>query len=503
MARFRSNLIANVAGAGWTAALQLICIPIFLRLLGVEGYGLFGFYIALQLSLQVLDLGFSLTINRELARYTAGSQDATKVRDVVRTLEILYWCIGFGIATGLLLLAPAIGAHWIRATTLDPTDVVRAVQLMALAMVFQWPLSFYHNGLGGLQQQVLASVVRMLVAGFSYGGAVVVLTHVGRSVTAFFVWQLLASIVQAALVAGAFWHSMPQSPRRPRFNFALTHNIRSFASGMGAIAVLGTILTQMDKIVLSRLLTLEDFGYYILGGVIASGLQVFISPIFTAVFPRLSGMVAKNEAHDIRTLYHQGTQLTAVLVLPMAVVLGMFGPQIVTLWTGDAAIASQVAPVVTLLALGTAVNGLMHLPYALQLAHGWTSLSLRFSLIKAVVFLPFLWWAASSYGATGGAATWAALNLCYMLIGVPLTHRKLLRGDALRWFLFDVGHPLLWTLVVVSIYRAGVGTDSLGWNAGAEIFIGYLLAVLAALAATRDVRTAIAKSISEYKGLHA
>ena len=503
MARFRSSLVANVAGAGWTAVLQIICVPIFLKLMGAEGYGLIGFYVALQMSLQVLDLGISVTMNRELARYSAQSDSKANVRNCVRTLELLYWLIGLGIAACLLVAAPSVGTHWIKANSLQSADVTQLVRLMALTMVFQWPLSFYQNGLNGLHQQVHANFVRIVAAGLSYGGAVFVLVRVSSSVTAFFMWQLVASIIHIVLIASAFWNSMPRSTQRPRFDLSQTRGIWSFAGGMSAIAVLSTILTQMDKVVLSTVLSLEDFGYYILGGVIASSLQLFISPIFAAVFPRLSSMFAKNDVREIRDLYHLGTQLMAVLVLPMAVVLGMFAPQVINLWTGDSGVANRVAPIATLLVIGTAINGLMHLPYALQLSHGWTTLSLRFALVKVIIFLPLLCWAAARYGAVGGAATWAALNACYMLIGVPLTHRRLLRRDALRWIFRDVVFPLLGVLVVVAVYRACLGNDATGWRAGVEILGASVIAVLAAVLAAPEIRHEILKNWFAYRAVGA
>ena len=70
----------------------------------------------------------------------------------------------------------------------------------------------------------------------------------------------------------------------------------------------------------------------------------------------------------------------------------------------------------------------MHLPYALQLAHGWTRIGLQFAAFKIAVFLPLLVFAASLYGAVGGAAVGVLLNASYLALGVPLSLRRLLRG---------------------------------------------------------------------------
>ena len=75
------------------------------RHLGVEGYGLIGFYITLQALLQIVDLGFAPTINRWLSRYSAGHEEPQYARDLAKTLEIASWCIA--TAAGAMLIAGA------------------------------------------------------------------------------------------------------------------------------------------------------------------------------------------------------------------------------------------------------------------------------------------------------------------------------------------------------------------------------------------------------------
>ncbi len=89
-----------------------------------------------------------------------------------------------------------------------------------------------------------------------------------------------------------------------------------------------------------------------------------------------------------------------------------------------------------------ALNALMHLPYALQISHGWTSIGLRINTFLIITLVPAIYFMTTHYGAVGAAAVWVPLNSIYMLIGVPLTHRRLLQGEMRRWFVEDVIH--LW-----------------------------------------------------------
>jgi len=55
---------------------------------------------------------------------------------------------------------------------------------------------------------------------------------------------------------------------------------------MTLVGICTAILTQEDKIVLSRLLPLDAFGYYTLAATLAAGLMLIVGPIVNLAFPR-------------------------------------------------------------------------------------------------------------------------------------------------------------------------------------------------------------------------
>ena len=107
--------------------------------------------------------------------------------------------------------------------------------------------------------------------------------------------------------------------------------------------------------------------------------------------------------------------------------------------------------IVSLLLIGTTLNGVMHFPYALQLAYGATKLPLKINVILMVVMVPMTILLASSFGAVGGATSWALLNCIYLFIGTWLTHRLLLKGIGGKWLMEDVAIPLGVSLSVAGI----------------------------------------------------
>ena len=472
--------MANVAGAGWSAALQFLSVPLVAKLIGVEAYGLVGFFTTLQVSLQMLDLGFSATINRELARFSSRAETANAARDLLRTMELVYWGIGICIGMAIVMLAPTIARHWLQASHMDAVELKRAVELIGAVIALQWPLSFYQGGLAGLQQMVRLNALRIGAATLSTGGGLLVLWLVEASIRSYFLWLILASATQVLATAAVLWVSMPTGTRRGRFDHRRLFGVARFAAGTGGITALGTVLSQMDKIVLSRILPLEQFGFYSLAVILASSLTLFISPVFSASYPRLSEVVARGGAGSISEIYHQLSQVMACLILPAAGLLIAFAPMCLLTWTGNGTVAESAALILVLLVVGTTINGLMHLPYALQLAYGWTQAGLSLSICNVVLFAPMMVWSAVNFGAVGGAAIWALLNIFHLAVGLPLTHRRLLRGEMRVWLLRDVGYPLVAVTGVMLAARGVVDTDATGSSAVLQLATVASFALLAA-----------------------
>ncbi|MBP2676063.1 MAG: hypothetical protein H6Q84_2903, partial [Deltaproteobacteria bacterium] len=358
-------------------------------------------------------------------------------------------------------------------STIPPEEILRTLRIICINLAMQFPLGFYLGGLMGLQKQVLVNVVRVLAATAGGAGAVFVIWKISPTAWAFFSWQAAVMVVQVASATVLLWAILPGRTGKPRFDFRLFRREWRFAAGMSCISISALVLTQMDKVVLSRILSLTSFGYYTLAGVVSSGLYVFIAPVFGAVFPRFSALVAVRDEKELLLLYHRGAQFMAVLVLPAASVLALFSGEILLLWTNNREIALAAAPLVSALTLGTALNGLMHLPYALQLAYGWTRIAVMINLFLIAVLLPATVFLAKTFGAVGGASAWALLNIVYVIVGVPLTHRRVLKGESLRWFKEDLLLPAAGALGIAFIGRM-LPTESMS-PVATVVFLSLLL----------------------------
>jgi len=466
--RLGRNLLAGIANSIWTALVGLTVVPLYLKYLGIEAYGLIGFFATAQALFSLLDLGLAPTINREVARCSA-SGDIREARNLLHTLAVVYWVTAGIIALLIFALAPVIANHWLQSSHISPGTLMRAVMLMGLVVACRWPIGLYQGALMGMQRLTVSSKVSIVMVTCGNFGAVAMLAFVSPTIEAFFIWQAGVALLCVAAMRWAAWRVIGRAGIG-KFDVNGLKRIWRFSAGMSGVAISGIILMQLDKVLLSRMLSLEDFGRYALAGLVASGLYVLLTPVFNAIYPRMSALVATGDAEKLIDFYETGTRLCLALLFPMAVTVAIFSKDLLYLWTGNEHLAISSAPIVSLFVIGTALNGVMHFPYALQLAYGAPRLPFTINIGLILVMVPMIIILAKSYGAVGGAAAWALLNSLYLFVGTWLTHRSLLKGIGAKWLLGDVALPLGMTLLV-----AGVGGELIqgrGYPSYVNVLIG-------------------------------
>jgi O-antigen/teichoic acid export membrane protein len=110
---------------------------------------------------------------------------------------------------------------------------------------------------------------------------------------------------------------------------------------MSESANFSLILSQADKFVLSRIINLRVFGYYTIAGVFGTGLVFIVTSVFKTIFPQFSVLVAQGNEEAIIRLYHKGTQLMLLLIVPLASVLALFSVEVLQLWTRNPEVAVE------------------------------------------------------------------------------------------------------------------------------------------------------------------
>lgn len=457
------NIFSNLFGSLWTAALGILFVPIYLDYVGVEAYGIIGFFTTVQMFLFVFDFGFSPTFNREIAQLSASEspERTEKIWTLTKTLSGVNALVTLLIAGALVALSPLMASRWVQPETLSVETVMQCFVIMSIGFGCQFPINLYLSGLTGMQRQVTANFLSVGFGTLRSVGAFFVLAFVSPTIQAFLLWQVAVAFLQTAATAIAFYKILP--PRTAasggRFEPALIRRLWRFAAGNAGISLLSLILSQADKIVLSKIISLEEFGYYSITTMVAGlALYTFVGSVHKVSFPEFSAIVAANDEARLRNAYHKNAQMVSVLIIPATFILAFFSREILLLWTRRETIADKTWLLLTLYSIATGLQCLLWIPYGMQLAHGWTKLTFYKDLIGIFVFIPLLVWMVSHYGAIGGAISWIILSSANLFVYMWFMHRRILKNDLLHWYFWDVGLPLAAAAPVVFIGRLSLNS---------------------------------------------
>ena len=485
----KRNLIANFLGQGWSALMSLAFVPLYIHYLGIEAYGVIGLFALLQSWLTLLDMGMTPTLSREMARFTGGGSNVDSVRDLLRSIECVACLVALFMAGGVWLASGWLATSWLQASAIPTATLVQAFSVMGAVAGLRFIEGIYRGSIVGLQRQVLFNVVSSIMATVRGLGAVAVLALAYPTVQAFFIWQGIVSIATVAALGVATYGALPHGGRGGRFDLESLRRVWTFAAGMFAITILSLLLTQVDKLLLSRMLPLADYGYYMLASAVASALMMLIAPISQAWFPRLTQLHAAGDEQGFARAYHQGAQLVSVIAGSAAMVIATFPDVLLTLWTGDAELAGRTAMLLRLLVIGNLLNSLMWMPYQAQLAYRWPGLAAKINVVAVIILVPAILWITPRYGAAGAAGVWILLNASYVTIGANLMYHRILSAERWTWYGQDLVLPLGTELVVSTASRLMLPVPSERLGHGL-VLMGVSALTLGAAAATSPVARA-------------
>ena len=484
----RRNFIAGVASSGWTALLSLAVMPWYLKYLGVEAYGMIGIHLTLQGLFALLDMGFAPAVSREVARACARG-DRDQARKVVHSMAVIFVMVG-ALASGLIALtSPWLAGAWLNPGSLPIGTVATALALSALAIGARWPGTLYIGVLTGVQRIDLASGVTIASTTLTNLGAVAILAFVSPTLHAFFLWYLFIGALHSIAMAFFAWRALG-GRRSNRFDWATIRRIWRFTAGMATVAALGAMIMQLDKVILAAKSSLEQVAHYTIAFAVAGILYRITLPAYNVLYPKLIKLFEERDIAGVAATLRHDTQLYLTLILPAAMGMAVCAKPILSIWLGSPEVVSQTAPLVTLLALGTALHCIMFFPFAAQVASGNTRIPVALNATLAIIFVPLLFVMIGRYQAEGAAIAWVIVHTVYFCLGTYVTDRFLLPGEGRDWLLRGVAPPFMTSALFGAVAAALI---SLVASHIVQIAIGSVFAAAALVAG--------ASALPEYRAM--
>ncbi|MEI6395031.1 MAG: oligosaccharide flippase family protein [Verrucomicrobiota bacterium] len=472
-----SNFFGRVAGA----LVNFITIPFYVRMLGAESYGVVGFVVSLQASLAILDFGLAVTVNREVAR--SEGTDPASLGNTVATLAWVYCLTALTVFGVLLVASPWLANHWLHLKELSPTIVEVCLMLAAAAIALRWPVALYSGVMQGAQKQVMANLISGGIGVVRAAGGLAALVSVAPRLEVFFGWQVVSAAAELLIARHFAWRCLPAgSFQAGRFDPAVLAGVWRFAAGFGTVAAVGVFVANLDRLLVARLLPLDQLGVLSMLYAAAGILTLCGTAISVAAFPRLvNSCRASDRRTELASELAASVRLVEALVMPGFLVFAFFPQSLLMVWTGASVLPEASENILRLLALGAAINALGSPFYMTVIADGAVNWLLCANLVALALLLPLYWFGLPRFGLPLAAAGWCLLTTILLFASV-LRCRCLVELPRVK--AAQIGYWLAVALLFAAVAKLSAHLGAKPW---ANVGLGGALAFVS-LAGTREAR---------------
>lgn len=418
----RKDILANYLGAGAVALAPILALPWYLAALGPKQFGLIGFIVMLQAVLGLLDAGMGQALVREIAvRFGSADRGGGSTAPLLFGFERLYWLFALCAGCVTLLLADPIARHWLNLEGLPAAAGREAIYGAAFIFAAQFPGSVYRSLLVGTQAQVALSGIMLGGALARHGGGVLVVLA-WPTLPAYLIWHASIALLETLVRGRWAWRTLNVKRSQVKWEIEALRPVWRMVAGMSGAAWLGALTVQMDKIILSKMASIEQFGYYTIAATVAAGTLQLVYPLVQAVLPRAIQLRAEPVA--LRSLSIKLAVLIGLLTGLGALIFLVAGEWLLGIWLRNAAAAAIVYPLMAILLLGTAMNAFYNVGYINWIAHEKIYRVLQvnaLALVLSVALIPSL---VAWQGTVGAAFGWLAINLIGCVLSLEWLKRK-------------------------------------------------------------------------------
>jgi O-antigen/teichoic acid export membrane protein len=390
------NALSSMVSLIWLNLLSLFAIPVYIKLLGSTSWGTVAACSSLQLMFSLIDLGFSQIVPRWVARE---ANKPSMLHKYVRAFQRIYFSLAAAGFTALQLLAYPLATSWFQIEAEQAPQLELCIRLIAFQLFFQFLNSVYVGVWNGLQLQVSANIRTCFFGTLKHGLALASLTLAAPAPQHYAAAFALVALTEC----GASWwltrrrgllHREPDGELQVR---PLLKEAMLLSVGI----VLGLSVSQLDRVMLSKTVSVESFGIYVVVINLAMAFLALQTPLTRAFFPLLVQQV--KETGNINALTFRRLILgnTIICICP-ALLVAVWAKPVIHLWISNDRYVELGALPLRLLLLAMCLNALYNCIYQVIIAHGRAALVIR-------------------------------INLCCLAVGIAIAAAVVLSGEVHLW----------------------------------------------------------------------
>jgi len=428
--RIAAAVTSGVATRVLSASATLLTLPLAVRYLGAERFGVWATIISTVVFLNLLDIGIGSTLTNHVAHAYAVGDREYAARYTTNALALTIAVAS--LAGGALLLAwPHV--DWVRmfnvSHSVATTDVsVTVAAAMALVLI-GLPASLCGRILAGYQEVHFSNLAVAAGTLANFAGLVAGVA-LKMPMPVLFIMSS-GGVTLANLVAFAgllFWRRPWLRPRRSQVKWRTTRELLGSGTGFFLIQVAGAVVFSSDNVVVSHYLGAAQVTPYTVTWRLVGLSALLQGLVFPALWPAYSEAYTKGDYGWMRSAFRSSLRATFALNLGFALLLLAVGKPLIRWWAGQAAVPSMA--LLAAMAIWAVISGCMTVESCLLAAVNRTRAQGVLSLIAAAVNLGLSILLVQRIGAVGVISGTICSYLLVLVVPQSLLVKSVLREDS-------------------------------------------------------------------------
>ncbi len=396
------NMVYNLVGQGLPLLVAVFTIPLLIRGLGTDRFGILTLIWIVIGYFSLFDLGLGRALTQIVSERLGGGQQE-EIGPLVGTGLGLVTIMGLVGAVVLALLNPWLVQKVLKVPLQLQPETRTALYLVALALPTVTSIAALRGVLEAHQRFDLTNAIAGIWGACMFVAPLAVMHFSPRLswITAF----LLAGRIG---VCGTYLYLVRRSLPALRQGFSLRRSLAGplvrFGGWMTVSNVVGPLMVYLDRFLIGVFVSVTAVAYYATPYEVVTKLWLVSGAVMSVLFPAISASFLPDRLRTTQ-LFRQGVVSIFLILFPVTFLLVLFAREIMTFWLGTE-FARHSALVMQLLAIGILINGLAWVPMALVQGAGRPDLSSKLHLLELPGYLAILWWFLTSWGITGAALAW-------------------------------------------------------------------------------------------------
>ena len=310
----------------------LLAMPWLYRKLGAAEFGVYTLALLAPAIASNLDLGLASASVRRMAGLLHADPSRT-LGTVVASFGLALVLVGAGVGLAILCAAPWL-AGWMGFTeTLGEQRSRQVLLLCALWAGLTPGMAVPGNLMRAAQHFGPITIVQTVVTIATWGGALALVTA-GAGVVAIVTLAIAVSVASAVAYAAFAWPLVRHLPLHVDWT-PVREDIR-FSGGLFLMQLASMVAYQIDRVVISALLSPAAAGSYALCANLANKLLFAVSSLTAFAFPRAAAMAASGETAGPSRLLQMLVRNLLPLIASTMVPAMLLAEPFFKLWLGSA-----------------------------------------------------------------------------------------------------------------------------------------------------------------------